>query len=370
MNHCFRTVVIKDMPLIDLNTDILKIQEKDARASLLKANASYDLAALEYSNNQKLSEKKLIADFDLKSSKTNLDIAQANLTSAEAQLEKLQIELNRYALILSPITGIVLARNVDVGDTVMSGSNSTTLFTLAEDLSAMEIHAEVDELDISQIREGMEVRFTVDAYAEDTFRGTIREVRLIPEAANNIVTYTVIVDAENGEGKLLPGMTASLEFVIEQKEDVLLAPNAAFRFQPTGKEAAKAQEKLFEVQIANLPEEQQAEARARFKEMRKVMEESANQEGSGGLTGVAMQIPGQGGPGGPGGGFGGRGSNGDTGTGILAGSGERKTLWYIDTDGDLAVRYVQTGATDGSSTEIIDAGDLEGTDVILRVKVE
>ncbi len=351
--------ILKDAPLLDLNTDILEIQVKEAQASVLKSQAGYDLALLEYNNDQVLAEKNLISEYDLKTSETNLDIARADLVSAEANLEELQIELNHYALILSPITGIVLERNVDVGDTVMSGSSSaTTLFTLAEDLSAMEIYAEVDELDISMIAEGMPVRFTVDAYPEDTFDGTVQEVRLLPETESNVVSYTVIVDTENEEDKLLPGMTASLEFIVEQKEDVLLVPNASFRYEPTAEEAPDVQEKLFEARIADLPAEQQEQARAQFQEMQQAMKEAEDQ-GPNTLTSVSMGRPG----GGPGGG-----SNG--GSTADAGNDEKETLWYVDAEGELAVQYVQTGATDGSNTELIEADDLEGTEVILRVKVD
>ena len=355
----FNDRVLKDAPLLDLNTDILKIQVKEAQASVLESQASYDLALLEFNNNRTLAEKNLISEFDLRTSETNLDIAEAKLASAEAKLEELQIELNQYALILSPITGIVLSRNVDVGDTVMSGTSSTTtLFTLAEDLSAMEIHAEVDELDISMIAENMPVRFTVDAYPDDTFEGTVREIRLVPENEDNIVSYTVIVDAENQEQKLLPGMTASLEFIVEQIEDALLVPNAAFRFQPTGEQAAEAQEKLFEARIADLPAEQQEQARAGFQAMQQAMQEAEDQ-GSSTLTSMPM--------GRPGGAPGGESNEGST---VSTGNDERKTLWYFDGEGELAVRYVQTGATDGSNTQIIDADDLEGADIILRVKVD
>ena len=120
------------------------------------------------------------------------------------QLEELRIELDQYALVLAPITGIVLGRSVDVGDTVVGGSSATTLFTLARDLSRMEIQARVDELDIGEISSDQHVRFSVDAFPDEEFEGTVRQVRLVPESADNVVTYTVIIDAENRDGMLLP----------------------------------------------------------------------------------------------------------------------------------------------------------------------
>ena len=262
----FNDTVKKNQPLVDLNTDLLRIQEKSAQASLIKAKAAYQHSLLEYSNSQKLFEKKMISDFDFHAAKTELDSAEADVMSAEAQMQELQIKLNQYALIISPIDGIVLSKDVEVGDTVVAGSSSTTsLYTLAENLSKMEVQAAVDELDISQIKKNQDVRFTVDAYSEDTFSGKVREIRLIPETTDNIVTYTVIIDADNSSGKLLPGMTASIEFIADQKQGVLAVLSQALRFQPSEEEIKIAQEKLFEERISTLPRKEQIAARERGK---------------------------------------------------------------------------------------------------------
>lgn len=357
--------VKKHQRLLDLDTELIRIRAKEAEAAVLKSRASYEHSLLEYDNNLKLYEKKLISDFDLHNSKTNLRIAEANLASAEAQLERIEIELGQYALILSPIDGIVLDRKVDVGDTVVSGTTSTAMFTLAEDLAEMEIHAEVDELDISRIRTGQEVRFTVDAYPDDTFYGTVREIRLIPQTVNNIVTYTVIVDAQNPDGKLMPGMTANADFLMELKENVLKVPSVAFRFQPSGEAAAEAMKKLFEARIAGLPEKEREKARERFEAARKAAEGGAGSRSSGGLMGGGMPIPGAGRPPGS------ASSNG----GVLPGpggqaGGQRKPLWYLDEEQELAVLMVETGATDGTSTEIIGPPELEGKKVVLKIKAD
>ncbi len=348
--------VEKNQKLLDLNTDILEIQAREAASAVMKSRASYEHALLEYNNNLKLYQGNLISDFDLHTSETELAIAEAGLESALAQKEKIDMELNSYALILSPINGIVLDRNVDVGDTVTSGSSSTELFTLAEDLSAMEIHAEVDELDISMVHRGQSVRFTVDTYPEKTFSGTVRQIRLMPEEVNSIIIYTVIVDAENPDGLLLPGMTANLDFIIELKEDVLTAPNSAFRFQPGEEEKAEAMVRFFEERIAELPEDQQAAARERLEKSRKLVQNSANNNtGTGVLGGMPF-------PGGP------RRNNENSSVSSLM-PGEGKTLWYLDDEGRLSVMMVKTGVTDGLYTEILGEAELEGREIIVKIRI-
>jgi len=349
--------VEKNQKLLDLNTDILEIQAREAAAAVMKSRASYEHTLLEYNNNLKLYEEDLISDFDLHTSGTDLAIAEAGLESALAQKEKIDMELNSYALILSPINGIVLDRNVDVGDTVTSGSSSTELFTLTEDLSAMEIHAEVDELDISMVHRGQPVRFTVDAYPEETFSGTVREIRLMPEEVNSIITYTVIVDAENPDALLLPGMTANLDFIIELKKDVLTAPNSAFRFQPGNEEKAEAMIRFFEERIAELPEDQRAAARDRLEKSTKMMQNTAKDSTGGGVIG-GMPFPGA--P--P------RNSENNSALSLMPGKG--KTLWYFDEEGRLSVMMVKTGVTtDGLSTEILGEADLEGREIIVKVRI-
>lgn len=240
----FNDKVTKNQPLLDLNTELLKIQEKEAEAAVRKANATYELKKLGYDNNTKLFNKKLISDYDFQTSKTNMGIARADLESAQAKLKTIQIELDQYALVVSPITGIVLDRNVDVGDSVVSGNNSTSMFTLAENLSKMEIDASVDELDISQIKDNQKVRFTVDAYPDDTFYGVVRQKRLVPSTSSNIVSYTVIVDADNKDGKLLPGMTASLEFIIDEKKMCFWFQVPRFVFNPPGQRQLQRKRKF------------------------------------------------------------------------------------------------------------------------------
>ena len=158
--------VRKGMVLASLNTEMLRLQEQGNRSAVKKARAQYELQLIDVQNKTKLAEKGLVSDYDFKSSKAGLEVLAADLAAAESALEVVQTEITQYAFITSPINGIVLDRNVEEGQSVVDGasSNSASLFTLAEDLARMEIKAEVDELDISSIKVGQEVRFTVEAW--------------------------------------------------------------------------------------------------------------------------------------------------------------------------------------------------------------
>ena len=358
----FNDNVKKNQPLADLNTDILKIQEKAAEASLLKAKATYEHSLLEYNNSKKLFENNMISEFDFHTAKTSLETAQADVMSAEAAMQEIQIKLKQYALIISPIDGIVLSRNVEAGDTVVAGSSSTTtLFTLAESLSGMEIEAAVDELDISRIEKNQKVRFTVDAYSKTIFYGTVSEIRLVPETSDNVVTYTVIVEADNSEGKLLPGMTASLDFISDEKKGVLAVMTQAFRFQPSEEEIKIAKRKLFMENLKNLPENEQAEAIETYDKAVKAKAGAATGN-TGNLLSGKMRIPGGPPPGN---------KNGNNGVKKTDGSNpDIKNLWYLEEDGSIAALPVTTGISDETFTEILDPDEsLNGKQIILRIRV-
>jgi len=366
--------VRKGQLLVELDTTILKLKEKESVASVTKARASYELQSVTVQNNEKLAAKGLVSEYDLATSRSALAVDKAELESAEASLESIRTQIETYAYVTAPISGIILERNVDEGENVVEGSssNSSSLFTIAEDLSRMEIEAAVDELDIGSIREGQEARFTVEALPGKTMGGTVREVRLVPKTSSNVVTYTAIVDAPNVDGKLLPGMTAEIEFVKERKEDVLVVPNAALRFTPAGMSAEAVAKAQFLAGLGDLDEEQRKAAEARFDEARKKAAEAGAQGGrTAGLTGMLM-----GGPGGPPGGFGGqRNRNAAAGNGNgsgqkLAAQAVRKSLWYLDGTGKLAVMMVEVGSTDGKNTEVSGQTVSEGMQVILKAKVE
>jgi HlyD family secretion protein len=185
------------------------------------------------------------AEANLTIAEAQLDVANAQLTAAgatvlqrEAQLEQTKLDLDR-TYIRSPVDGTVIDRQVDVGQTVAASLQAPTLFQIAQDLTKMQIEASIDEADIGQIREGLSARFTVDAHANRTFDGTVRQVRKAATVTSNVVTYKVIVDAENPEQLLLPGMTANVDIVLGIKDSVLRVANSALRFTPPGAEQAR-----------------------------------------------------------------------------------------------------------------------------------
>jgi HlyD family secretion protein len=381
--------VKKGQVLAKINTDLLRIQEKSAQASVDKSQAAYDLQVLTVQNNKALYDKGFLSEFDYKSSLATLRIDRAELASAEASLEEITTEIDQYAFITAPIDGIILSREIDAGSSVTGGSvsSSTTLFTIAANLEQMEIEAEVDELDISSIQKGQKVTFTVEADPGVDFTGTVKEVRLVPETSDNLVYYYVIILADNKSGKLLPGMTANLSFIKQEKEDAVTVPSAALRFTPS-LSAAEKNRLLF---AAGLPHDMSAADRttalARYDEMQKAQSSggkaggtASRESGLASLMGGGMGAGGMpggmgGGPGGPGGAPGGGGRHTAQKTEKTDAPAEpaavvRKTLWYIDDDGKLAAALVQTGISDSLKTEIIDGDFLSGKKIILKIKVE
>ena len=158
--------------------------------------------------------------------------AEASLAQVRASLQQAQVNLSK-TVITSPIDGIVISRNVDVGQTVAASMSAPTLFVIAADLTRMRLNASIDESDLGRVRKGLPVTFSVDAYPGASFDGTVEEVRLNPTITNNVVTYAAIISAPNPQMKLLPGMTANLDIEVERRDDVLRAPAAAMRFRPT-----------------------------------------------------------------------------------------------------------------------------------------
>jgi HlyD family secretion protein len=155
------------------------------------------------------------------------------LQQTEADLARAKLNLE-YCNIFSPVDGVVISRNVDVGQTLAATMQSPTLFTIANDLKRMQVNANIDEADIGNISEQVDVRFTVDAYPNESFKGQISEIRLNPQTVQNVVTYSVILGIENPEMKLKPGMTANITITVDQRDNVLKVPNAALRYTPAG----------------------------------------------------------------------------------------------------------------------------------------
>jgi HlyD family secretion protein len=244
----FNDKVVKGQIIAVIDSSVLRMSVDDARSTLLKTEAQLEEAQANYDRSIKLFERNLISGSDFQTVKTTLKSAQAAMISAETGLKKAVQNLN-YAIVRSPINGTVTSRSVEAGQTVAASFSTPTLFTIAQDLSKMEIKASVDESDIGQIKVGQAVHFTVQAYPTKTFEGLVRQVRLEPTTTSNVVNYTVVISAENKDNLLLPGMTATVEFVVAHKSNILAVSNVALRFQPTEKELAAAQKRM----QANMP---------------------------------------------------------------------------------------------------------------------
>jgi HlyD family secretion protein len=205
----------------------------DAQAGRAKAQAQLTQTRLEYERNKPLHDQKIITDVDFNTAQSNYAVAQANLTSAEIALDKARQNLT-YTNIYAPIDGIVVERDMDVGQTVTASLSTPKLFTVATDLARMQILASVDESDIGAIKVGQSATFTVEAYPNRSFTGTVRQVRLNSTTTNNVVNYTAVINIQNPDRTLLPGMTATVTFLTGAADGVLTVPNMALRFQPMG----------------------------------------------------------------------------------------------------------------------------------------
>jgi HlyD family secretion protein len=227
----FNQQVKKGQVIAQLETTQLSAAVEDARANVMRASAQATLSVQTCKRTRALYVKGLVAASDLDQAVADSLSSAASLNSAQAQLDRAKINLT-YATIISPINGTVINRAVDVGQTVAASFNTPTLFTIADDLTRMQVKADIDEADIGEIKDGQKASFTVDAYPDRTFVGTVSSIRLQPTVTQNVVTYTVIIDVPNNDLTLLPGMTANITIKVRSAENVLIVPSGALRFSP------------------------------------------------------------------------------------------------------------------------------------------
>ena len=238
-----------DPSLFDAQVNQARANVFSARANLEKAEATLIDAKRTMDRNKELFSKNLVARSDLDTAETNHETASASVSAAKAQVMQTEAALRvaetnlHYTKIVSPVDGIVVSRNVDVGQTVAASFQTPTLFSIAQDLTKMQIDANVDESDIGNITVGQDVEFIVDAYPDMTFKGRVWQVRNAPITVQNVVTYDVVIQVDNPELKLKPGMTANVSIIVSVKKDVLKIPNAALRFKPSEKGAQTAEKK-------------------------------------------------------------------------------------------------------------------------------
>ena len=227
----FNSKVTKGQIIARLDTTLLYASLQDARSSLERVSALDQQATAELKRMRSLFARELVSQAELDQAVASARVASANMTSARAGVERAKINL-RYAIIQSPIDGIVLSRAVELGQTVAASFSTPTLFSLAGDLREMRVQAAVDEADIGKVKEGQAATFTVDAYPEETFRGLVEQVRLQPTVTQNVVTYDVVLRVPNDDLRLMPGMTANLTITVAASEKVLTVPVSALRFMP------------------------------------------------------------------------------------------------------------------------------------------
>lgn len=338
---------------------IAKLDDSVLRAQIDQMNAAYQVAVAnmkrsevavkdaerQLARQKVLKDQSLIAGATVEQYETTLETAQAQLLASKAQVSQAAASLRQgktnlgYATIFSPVDGTVLSRSVDVGQTVAASLQAPTLFTIAEDLSRMQIDTAVAEADVGRLAEGMKATFTVDAFSGKTFEGVVRQVRNSPTTTQGVVTYDAVIDVENKELNLRPGMTANVTFVLEQVADTVKIPNAALRF------------KLSADQMKALA------AHYGVTSMRDL-------RGGGAPGGAAGPAGGAGGaPGGMGGPPGGMGGPPGAAGGRPSRLGDRKMVWKLE-NGKPRPVLIKPGLTDGSATQLVE-GDLKPNDLLI-----
>jgi len=306
----FNSKVSAGQKLVELDQSLLQTVARQSQANVVNVQTSYDLAKANEARMRALLDKEYISRQDYDQSLQNLKSAQAQLVQAKAAADKDQVNLG-YSVITSPVSGVVVARLVDIGQTVAASFQTPTLIQIAQDLTKMAIDTSFAEADIGNIKEGMPVRFTVDAFPNRSFQGVVQQIRLNPTNTQNVVTYNVRINVDNPELILLPGMTAYVSIGVQKRPGALLVPNAALRFKPA--------------------------------------DAASKKEGDAGKPAGGGQ-----GNGGPAGGQGGKAKKRDSQSGTV----------YVLADGEIKPLSVQIGITDNRNTEIV-SGELKEGDRIV-----
>jgi HlyD family secretion protein len=353
----FNTAVKQGQVVAELDQEQqkMKIQQNEASyqtrsASLEQAKVGLQTSERGFERAKALFAKNLLsveemdaAEAAFLNAKSALMSSQASLAQAKSTLDQSKVDLG-YCIIRSPVDGVVITRKVNIGQTLQSSFTAPVLFQVATDLTKMKVECDVDESDIGKVKEGQKVRFTVEAYPNEAFNGVVAQVRVSPTTVQNVVTYTTIVNVENPEKKLLPGMTATVSMIVGEAKNILRVPNAALRFTPTmtPEESAKFQQEM----------------RDRF---------MAQRQAQGGQPGAAPQ--GTGAPAAAGGqtAAGGQRLEGRMGGGMGGGQNRQQMprVWVQDQDGKLKMVMVRTGVSDTSYSEIVRSELKEGDIVIL-----
>ncbi len=249
----FNSQVKKGQVIAKMDPELFKAAVEQSRANyaaakgnLEKAQAQAVDAQRQYERAKALAERQLIATADRDTAESTAAAAKAQVAASQGALEQASASLHQaqvnmqYSVIKSPIDGVVISRSVDVGQTVAASLQAPTLFTIAEDLSKMQVDTSVAEADVGKLKADMPATFLVDAFPQERFRGKVRQIRNAPQSVQNVVTYDAVIDVDNPDLKLKPGMTANVTFVNAEKNDVLRVPNSALRFRPPAELARAA----------------------------------------------------------------------------------------------------------------------------------
>lgn len=345
----FNATVKSNQVIAQIDPSTYQVAVLRAEAQLSNAVANLTLAKVQASRAVNLFQNKLIPAAEHDTALAQLQQAEADVRSSQATLASANVDLSRCTIV-APVDGVVISRNVDVGQTVAASFNTPTLFLIANDLSKMQIAALVSEADIGGVETGQDATFTVDAYPYRTFRGTVTQIRYGAITNQNVVSYSVIIDVNNEDLKLLPSMTATVSVILQERSDVVRIPNAALRFRPP--------ESLTGTNSTQMASASPGMGRPA----------PGGREGQGRPRADGrMAGPGGGGPVGPGGpGRGGRGRDG--------GAGDRfsqRTVYVLDKNAgssqpSLKPVSVRTGISDGVTTEVLE-GLKEGDEVVTSV---
>lgn len=299
------------------------------------------------------------------SARAKLDQAKASVAQAKAQLQQSQLNLD-HSIIPSPIDGVVVSRAVDVGQTVAASLSAPTLFTIANDLTKMQVLASIDEADVGQVRPGIKANFSVDAYPGETFSGEISQLRLNAQTLQNVVTYSAVIDVANTALKLRPGMTANITVPVARRDNVMTVPNAALRFKPANISDEEIRQKLDQRRQQRETERQgqggedgQEQPSAQGQEQHQGNE---NRQGGRGGQGGGERQRGDGAQSPQGGQGGGQGQSGQSG----AGGGQRRQfqmVWVLTGNKTIEPRFIRAGLTNGRVTEVL--GDVHEGDTVV-----
>jgi HlyD family secretion protein len=320
----FNSTVKKGQLIAELDPTPIQAQVEQRSADVAKAQVEAANAKITLERQRRMVASGLTAQAELDAAQAQYDGARAQVQQSNAALRQAQTNL-RYTKIISPIDGIVVDRQYDVGQTVAASFQAPTLFSIAQDLTKMQIQADVDQSDIGRVQVGHEARFTVDAYPEDEFKGRVSQIRYNAQVNQNVVTYPVIIEVSNPDGKLRPKMTANVTFDVSKVKDVLRIPNAALRFKPPSEKEGDKKKKASGGSGSGGSFERRA----------------AQSAEGGGLSGAARSL--------------GRGKDGQR---------QMQTVYLLGPENKLTPVQVRTGITDGRFTQIVE-GNLKVGDTIV-----